>query len=287
MASGRRARGVPWAAAAGAAAAAAAAWLATPAGAQFLPPLKQRILIPSYWAPCYNPNDPPHGAMTCPWDQVASDTASHNFSAIGAVILNPASGPGPACDAGYLNVSSRVRAADPHIGVLGYVYTSYGARPLAAVAADVDAYFTCYPAAVTGVFLDEASGDCADLPYYAAVAAHVRAKGGVVVLNPGAPSAPCYLAAADVLVTFEGGVAAYAAFQPPAWHLNTSSDRFAHIVYGAVQEAGDHLAAIRLSKTRNAGYVYVTNGTLPNPYAALPAPYIMWDQELRWAVDII
>ncbi len=39
---------------------------------QFLPPLKQKLLIPSYFAPCYNPDDPPHGAMSCPWDQVGN-----------------------------------------------------------------------------------------------------------------------------------------------------------------------------------------------------------------------
>jgi len=44
--------------------------LPCPIESQFLPPLKQKLLIPSYFAPCYNPNDPPHGAMSCPWDQV-------------------------------------------------------------------------------------------------------------------------------------------------------------------------------------------------------------------------
>ncbi len=63
---------------------------------------------------------------------------------------------------------------------------------------------------------------------------------------------------------------------------------FAHLVYNASHETGDHLTAIRLAKSRNAGHVYITNRSLEeDPYAGLPGPYIYWDQELRWAVNII
>ncbi len=120
------------------AALALASLLAAPAEPQFLPPLKQQLLVPSYWAPCHDPSDPRHGPMDCDWDQVLSDNASHNFSAIGAVVLNPSSGPGGGCDSGYANLTARLRAADAHIGVLGYVYTQYGARPVSDVLADVD-----------------------------------------------------------------------------------------------------------------------------------------------------
>jgi hypothetical protein len=88
-------------------------------------------------------------------------------------------------------------------------------------------------------------------------------------------------------------------------------------VYNATHrddEDDDLLLAMRLSKAHNAGHVYVTSGSLPNPYDGLPQPYIMrvsfnarahtyahsqshratdpprknrWDKELRWAVGII
>jgi hypothetical protein len=117
--------------------AAVAATTSTTSG-QFLPPLKQKILIPAYFAPCHDPNDPPHGSMTCDWDQIVSDTASHEFSAIGHVLLNPDSGPGTGCIPSYLNLTSRIRAADANMGILGYVHTSYGTRPAADVQAEVD-----------------------------------------------------------------------------------------------------------------------------------------------------
>ena len=269
--------------------------LASAAAAQlppgFLGNLTQRLLIPSYFAPC-------DGSAGCAWDAVESATASHAYSAIGHVILNPASGPGAACDAAYLNVSRRVRAADANMGILGYVHTSYAKRALAAVQAEVDLYARCYaPPLLTGIFVDEASSDCADLAYYEALAAHIRAAVGggadpasaiadnepatasAVVLNPGAPSSECYLAkAADVLVTFEGSVANYASYVPAAWHLSNDASRFAHIVYNATHrdnEDDDLLLAMRLSKAHNAGHVYVTSGSLPNPYDGLPQPYIM------------
>jgi hypothetical protein len=269
-------------------AAAAAAQL--PPG--FLGNLTQRLLIPSYFAPC-------GGSAGCAWDAVESATASHAYSAIGHVIINPASGPGAACDAAYLNVSRRVRAADANMGILGYVHTSYAKRALAAVQAEVDLYARCYaPPLLTGIFVDEASSDCADLAYYEALAAHIRAAVGggaapasasaaapapasasAVVLNPGAPSNECFLAkAADVLVTFEGSVADYASYVPAAWHLSNDASRFAHIVYNATHrdnEDDDLLLAMRLSKAHNAGHVYVTSGSLPNPYDGLPQPYIM------------
>ena len=42
--------------------------------------------------------------------------------------------------------------------------------------------------------------------------------------------------------------------------------RIAHLIYGASREQA--LAALA---TRPAGYVYVTSGTLPNPWGTLPA----------------
>ena len=37
--------------------------------------------------------------------------------------------------------------------------------------------------------------------------------------------------------------------------------------------------AVKLSKARNAGYVYVTSASLPNPYDVLPSA-LYWSNEL-------
>jgi hypothetical protein len=278
------------------------------------------MIIPSYWYPCHNASDPPHGQMSCPWDQVLADSAGGNYSAIGAVILNPDSGPGASFNPAYAAQSAAVQAADGGMLVLGYVHTSYGNRSLASVLADVSAYAAWY--GVDGIFVDEASSDCAQLAYYeqvyAFIKANVRGSGGesgggrqgsdeggsgagtdgpvppppprpLVVLNPGDASEACYLNASDVLVIFEGSFAAYNAssYAPPPWQAGVPPPRLAHIVYNASLDGNQHEAALALSKARGAGYVYVTPLGLPNPYAGLPSPYIYWDQELRWVLDII
>ena len=94
--------------------------------------------------------------------------------------------------------------------MVGYVYTSYGSRSLAAVESDINAYYSWYPQ-LDGIFLDEASTSCAEEPYYAALNSYVKSKGGIglTVLNPGTQTNQCYEPAVDILLTFEGSDAQY------------------------------------------------------------------------------
>jgi len=67
-------------------------------------------------------------------------------------ILNPNSGPGTTPDPGY--VSAYAAALAKGTLILGYVPTTYGARPIADVKADIDKYYTFYPQ-LSGIFFDE------------------------------------------------------------------------------------------------------------------------------------
>lgn len=180
------------------------------------------------------------------------------------LILNPASGPGAAADRGYAHAAATARSSGWK--VIGYVPTSYGARPAADVQADADRYAAWYH--VDGIFLDEAAHDGAHLPYYRSLRAGIR---GLLVINPGVPPDPGYRDAADVIVTYEGPYAGAAAhLEPPPW---LPAGRAAQLVYGA-PEAG----ARALVAAHRTGYLYVTSGALPDPWSALP-PYI--DAEIR------
>ena len=86
--------------------------------------------------------------------------------------------------------------------MLGYVATTFGARPATSVTANIARYREWY--GVDGIFLDEVAHDVVHLPYYVALR---RAIGDVVVLNPGTVPARGYFALADVVVTYEGPVA--------------------------------------------------------------------------------
>lgn len=186
----------------------------------------------------------------------------------GLVVVNPGNGPGTHARSAYREAVHAARAAGAR--VLGYVPTSYGTRPADLVLADVDRYRNWY--GVDGIFFDEAAHSAAQLPYYDALARHVHSsRGGLVVLNPGVVPAPGYFDVADVVVTFEGPYSAYAGAlaRMPAWVREQPPERVAHLVYDA---SGDQaIAAVR--EVRDAGYLYVTSGTLPDPWRAVP-PYL-------------
>ena len=210
------------------------------------------------------------------WSQV--DSAAPTLQ---LVVMNPASGPGPAYEQSYGSV---VRTAQERgIAVLGYVDTNYGARGLSAVEADVNDYFNWYH--VNGIFFDRASTDCAlaiaPRSYYATLHAYVKAKGGAArtILNPGKQTNECFLSDADALLTFEGSDAQYVnSYSAPAWVAKYSPSHFWHVIYAA-SGASAMARAVQLSKQRGAGYVYVTPDALPSPYDSLPTGHY-WSAEL-------
>jgi Spherulation-specific family 4 len=201
------------------------------------------------------------------WSQVDSAVPTLQL-----VVLDPASGPGAAYDQAYGSV---VRTAQKHgITVVGYVDTNYGARSLSAVESDVDNYYSWYH--VNGIFFDRASTDCAlavaPASYYATLNAYVKAKGGAArtILNPGEQTNECFLADADILLTFEGSDTQYVnSYSAPSWVAKYAPSHFWHIIY-ATSSASAMARAVRLSKQRGAGLVYVTPDALPSPYDTLP-----------------
>ena len=118
---------------------------------------------------------------------------------VGVAVMNPNSGAGTGPDPQYVEAVRSAEAAG--ITVVGYVYTSYGIRSLAAVESEVDNYYSWYPG-LGGIFFDEASTDCANEAYYATLNSYVKSKGrpSITVLNPGTQTNQCYEPAADILV---------------------------------------------------------------------------------------
>lgn len=218
----------------------------------------QKIAIPSYFYP---------GAY---WTQLISGAPT-----VGLAIINPSNGPGRKADSNYKQVVQSAKAAG--IKVLGYVYTKYGSRSAKTVKAEIDKYYTWY--GVDGIFFDEASDNCSKLSYYQGLYNYVKRRGAqnLVVLNPGINTEECYVNASDILITFEDDFAAYLGWSPSGWEYNYPASRFWHLVLNT--SYADMPQAVALSKTRNAGWIYVTSDALPNPWDTLPAnPY--WSDEL-------
>jgi hypothetical protein len=231
--------------------------------------------------------------------QIVSDTASHIASAVGTVVIDVNDGPGSACDAGWQNVTARVIAADPNINVLGLVDTNYLARSLADVKADVDQWYSCYPG-LGGIYVDQVPSDCSASSYlselyqYIGTACRGKAPSGraptVAVMGVGMQT-DCFMNASDILLTFAGDYSTYVDYAPAAYTQAFNASRFAHIIIDAACDNfnpnSPHLDAMRKAKERNAGHLFVTDNTAPTPFSRLPQPYIYWDQELRWAVNIV
>ncbi|MGI4789721.1 MAG: spherulation-specific family 4 protein [Janthinobacterium lividum] len=211
----------------------------------------QKMAIPSYFGP---------GAL---WTKLGAAAPR-----VGVAIINPNSGPGAALRPDYVTQVKATQARG--VTVLGYIHTSYGKRPLAEIKSEIETYRRWY--GVDGIFLDEVTNDDAGLPYYIQCRAAIRAghPKAVVIINPGTPVTEGYMAAADVVLTFEHDYASYLKRDPDAaWVAKYPAKRFWHLVYATPDIAAMH-KAVALSKKRNAGWVYVTADDLPNPWDTLP-----------------
>ena len=211
----------------------------------------QRMAIPSYFGP---------GSL---WTKLGAAAPR-----VGLAIINPKSGPGDAVRADYV---AQVRATQARgVTVLGYIHTSYGKRPLSEIQSEIERFRRWY--GVNGIFYDEVSNDDANLSYYqqCKAAARARQPKAVIVINPGTPVTEGYMGVADIVLTFESDYGAYLnRAADPAWVAKYPARRFYHLVY-AVPTAATMRTAVRLSKQRNAGWVYLTPDNLPNPWNTLP-----------------
>lgn len=256
-----------------------------------------RLLVPAYGNPCCEGGP----AM---WAQL-TDTASVIGSDL-LVILNPASGPGDGLiDPNYVDDSAQGPFIDYRNAggvAIGYVRTDWAARSLVEVQSEVDLYFD--PAywrgagvQILGIFFDEMSNDLADVGYYQTLRDHVRshAQAAIVIGNPGTSfannpsgqstwSVSDYAEAADTLVTFESTANEYLEnYSPPSWLEGYPAERFGNIVYG-VETVAQMLEGMSLVRQRKAGYAYLTDDVLVNPYDYL-ASY--WPAEVDAAQGLI
>ena len=72
----------------------------------------------------------------------------------------------------------------------------------------------------------------------------------------------------SIVVDFEGTGATYTGTSFPSWTASYAPARFANLVYDATDSGGVSTIASRARKN-NVGNLYVTDGTLPNPWGQL------------------
>ncbi|MGA5760274.1 spherulation-specific family 4 protein [Nonomuraea bangladeshensis] len=244
--------------------------------------LGQRVAVPAYFLPS--------GGTAADWSLM--NTAAGKP---GLLVANVANGPDDEARPAYADALAA--AHDAGIKVIGYVDTGYfgttgfGTR-LGSVSADdwraqiqsdVNKWYRFYGSSIDGIFFDQAQSLCgpagvgdAWVSLYREATAYVKKyhPGATTIANPGVSPNPCYADAADILVTFEGPYGSYldrqGPYLPAAWEARHDPRRIWHLVYDV--PASGLATVMSLSKANNAGYVYVTDDVLPNPWDRLP-PY--------------
>jgi hypothetical protein len=187
-------------------------------------------------------------------------------------IMNPFNGPGNSFDPNYDAAVNALRAAGGR--VIGYVHTSYNARPIQQVLDDINRYDAWYN--IDGIFVDEMAntGPAERLNYYRDIYNHVKSidPSWQVMGNPGTTTIEPYLTwpTADRLMVFENVGASYPGHTPSSWNFNHDRSKFVHLVH-TEPSAANMLTDLNLAMWRNAGGIYVTDDVLPNPWNRLPS----------------
>lgn len=218
------------------------------------------ILVPAYFSP---------GAK---WNEM--DFAASRVPLI--AIMNPDNGPGASQSSSYISALASLHQAGGK--VIGYIYSSYGTRPLSNVEADINNYISWYQ--VDGFFVDEMTDDssASNLTYYASLYQYIKGKGANynVTGNPGENTQESYITqpADDRLMIFENNGAKYTSFAPSSWVYKYPADQFDHLPYD-VTNITTMSNYVSLAINRNAGWVYISDSTL---YSVLPS---YWTNEVN------
>ncbi|HEY3761513.1 MAG TPA: spherulation-specific family 4 protein [Verrucomicrobiae bacterium] len=221
------------------------------------------IMVPAYFSPDLQPEY---------WSEL--DFGASQVPLI--AIMDSNNGPGTSKTTGYVNALLQLHQAGG--AVIGYIYTSQGARPLTEVESDVDTYLSWYN--VDGFFFDEMASDAntTNYDYYQSIYEYVKSKGNYIVAgNSGMNTQESYISlpTVDIAMIFEGYSTNYTDWLPSTWVNDYPPTRFANLPH-FVTDATTMTNDVYLAANRNAGWVFVTGAT----YDTMPS---YWTNE----VDLI
>jgi len=198
------------------------------------------------------------------WEKVIYAKKTHPSVPV-LVIINPNNGPIPCPDQNYLKGITSFKSVG--IITLGYVFTNYTARDNDEVIIDINNWKNCYPN-IDGVFFDEMSNMPGNENYYANLTSYAKSQGfALTVGNPGIGTLSSYVGTVDNFVIYEdAGLPSFLSLG--GWYTSFNKSNFSIISYG-VNDI-DNSVIKRIS--HKVSYLFITNGTLPNPFTSLP-PY--------------
>jgi len=194
------------------------------------------------------------------WDEVITAASSVSIVAI----INPNSGPGTGPDSTYTTFIQKLHTAG--ITIIGYVHTTWGARSLSAVQADIDLYARDF-LYLSGIFVDEADNTLTQISYYTSVYNYIKAKSGYteVFINPGTATIANYLPISTNIMIYENSAANINAETIPSFVLCPPSGysksgwkyRFSAAAYAA--SASQIVTLATDFQQKGIGYLYITD----------------------------
>lgn len=232
---------------------------------------RQTVAVPAYFYPA--------GENLAYWEQLRRSYPSVRMAVATGLGLE-----GTKPDGSYQAEIAKTRKVG--ILVLAYVTTSSGNKPLAALKREIDNAYSWYGA--DGIFFDESVAypvTGKQVGYYTELHKYVKTKGGraITVINHGQILPEEYAAVADIMMNAEMSYESYVnEWRPWGWESRYPAEKFWHLIHG-VDTAERMREVIKLSRTRNAGYVFITSvksSSPGGPYGSLPPdPY--WSQMLK------
>lgn len=221
--------------------------------------IKTGILLPLY---IYPQNWIPRNA----WEQIAGLAKAHPDVEILAII-NPDSGPGTSQNSDYVKALNTINFLS-NIKVLGYTYTSYARREIIEAKKDIDRYIEYYSPNIDGIFFDEMANNIGNEIYYSHLSDYTKEKCGLTLTvgNPGTESRRSYIGTVDTIAIYEGeSLPDIEKVLRGTWHNEYAKSNLAFYSY--------NIPSLDLSYVYQAakyvGYLYITNGCLPNPWNIL------------------
>lgn len=195
-----------------------------------------------------------------------------NASQIPFVIVNPASGPGVSANSDYTTRIANNTTAG--IRSFGYVDTNYQTRSMTDVITDINLWYSLYPG-ISGIFLDRVSATGSPALCYSAYIynyAKIRHTNDTVIHNFGTYTTPAYEPYGDIFVNAEMDHTLYQTWAAPAdgfQNVGANANRFWHMVH--TTSGGNLASTLNSTRNNNAGWVYITDDIMPNPYDAAPS----------------
>lgn len=221
----------------------------------------------SCYIPLYIYPDWYNGPPTYQWTPLI-DAITNNPTVQFYIVLNINNGPDASQNADYVHgIADLIAASTGNLKILGYVFTSYGARLIADVKADIDSWNNFYNPNIDGILLDEMASVTGSESYYTEITDYAKTTVGLSEVwgNPGNPTIESYIPTVDTIIVYEGTTQpSLSIFESSTFYPNYNKSKFAVNIFA--QTVFDEQYIRDLDAAQYISHLHYTDDTLPNPY---------------------